>query len=248
MSLEPQKKEKHEKLNPKEVRNVKLFCLIMGIANILCIILMSIFWSPYEWPIFLGLGILGVVPAFIANAGMTFAGTIGKPGTPMDFGRNFIDGKRIFGPGKTWKGLLGGILIGSTVSWLFVLIYFPLTNAVIGLPSFHWERLGIVNLEEVLFFTQPKLLNLVLRTILLAVGAAFGDAIGSFIKRRFDKPRGAQFPILDQIDFLIFAILCAYIVFPMPWYYILTICLFTPLVVILANIVAYYLGHKQVPW
>ena len=220
----------------------------MGIANIICIILMTIFWSPYEWPIFLGLGMLGTAPAFIANAGMTFTGTMGGPGRPMDFGKNFIDGKRILGEGKTWKGFLGGILIGSTVSWLTVLIYFPLNTAILNLGPAEWARLGKVTLDEVLFFTDPPLLNLIFRVILLAIGACVGDTVGSFIKRRFNKPRGAQFPILDQIDFLVIAYLFAYAFFPLPWYYIVVILLFTPLVVILSNIIAYALKRKTVPW
>ena len=248
MSAEENQEEQPIKLDPKEVRNIKIFCLIMAVANALCIILMTIFWSPYEWPVILGLGMLGTVPAFVGNAGMTFVGTWGEPGRPMDFGKNFIDGKRILGKGKTWKGFFGGIIVGSTASFLFVLIYFPLTNAVVGLPPFNWERMGIVDLNEVLFFTQPPILNLILRTILLAIGACVGDLVGSFIKRRFNKPRGAQFPLLDQIDFLLIAYLFAYAVFPLPWYYILTISIFTPLVVVLSNIIAWKIGRKEVPW
>jgi CDP-2,3-bis-(O-geranylgeranyl)-sn-glycerol synthase len=220
----------------------------MAIANAIFIITATIVWSPFEWPIFLGLGMLGSAPAFIANAGMTLTGTWGKPGTSMDFGKNFIDGKRIFGEGKTWKGLIGGMIVGSLIGFVLILIYIPLTIAVKGLPMTNWDQLGLVTMEEVLFFTEPTALNFILRTILLAVGGCLGDAVGSFIKRRFNKPRGAQFFILDQIDFLLIAYLCAYIVFPVPWYYMLTIILFTPLVVVLANIVAYTIGRKQVPW
>jgi len=31
----------------------------------------------------------------------------------MDGGRNWRDGKRVFGDGKTWRGFIGGVIIGS---------------------------------------------------------------------------------------------------------------------------------------
>ncbi|HKZ42688.1 MAG TPA: CDP-archaeol synthase, partial [Candidatus Hodarchaeales archaeon] len=34
-------------------------------------------------------------------------------GPPMDGGRNWRDGKRVFGDGKTWRGFIGGVIIGS---------------------------------------------------------------------------------------------------------------------------------------
>ncbi len=233
-------------LNPKDVKKLKIFVISITAANVICILLMSIFWSPLEWPIILGVGFLASIPAFIANAGMTFAGTIRGIGTPMDFGKNFIDGRRILGEGKTWKGFLGGILIGSTISWLLVLLYAPIATA--AYYGGDWAALGKVTYEELRLFLNPSFPNLFFRTILLSVGACTGDAIGSFFKRRLNISRGQQFPMVDQIDFILIAYLFAYAFFPIPWYYILVISIFTPLVVVLANIVAYYIGRKSVPW
>ncbi|NVM52558.1 MAG: CDP-2,3-bis-(O-geranylgeranyl)-sn-glycerol synthase [Candidatus Helarchaeota archaeon] len=248
MSTETEKVEKTP-LNPKDIRRVKIFCIIIGTINILCVILMTIFWSIYDYLIILGLGMLTTVPAFFANAGMTFAGTYRGVGRPIDGGRNFIDGKRILGNGKTWKGFLGGILIGSTLSWLLFLVYLALQ---IGLPppgSVRWLQVHQVTRTEIFnIFIAPPPLNLILRTILLSVGACVGDLVGSFFKRRFKRERGTQFPLLDQLDFLLMAYLFAYAFFPIRWYYILVISIFTPLVAILANIIAYAIGKKDVPW
>ena len=41
---------------------------------------------------------------------------------PIDFGKNFTDGRRIFGDNKTWKGMLGYILF-NTVGHGRLLIY-----------------------------------------------------------------------------------------------------------------------------
>ena len=42
-----------------------------------------------------------------------------KLNTPVDFKKNFIDGKRIFGENKTFKGLLGYVIFNiiSAVLW-----------------------------------------------------------------------------------------------------------------------------------
>src|SRR2546426_9134833 len=49
------------------------------------------------------------LPAFVANPmAVVFGG-----GTPIDFGRILRDGERLFGDGKTWRGLVGGTLIAA---------------------------------------------------------------------------------------------------------------------------------------
>ncbi len=49
-----------------------------------------------------------VLPAYIANASALLVGG----GTPIDFGKNWKDGKRILGDGKTWRGLITGAVVG----------------------------------------------------------------------------------------------------------------------------------------
>ena len=49
-----------------------------------------------------------ILPAYIANGCAALFGG----GTPIDFGKNYNDGKRILGDGKTWRGLILGTLFG----------------------------------------------------------------------------------------------------------------------------------------
>src|SRR5659263_523722 len=59
-----------------------------------------------------------MLPAYVPNSSaVLFSGK-----TPVDFGRNLIDGRRIFGPGKTFRGLIGGTLSGILVGLLLQLI------------------------------------------------------------------------------------------------------------------------------
>jgi CDP-2,3-bis-(O-geranylgeranyl)-sn-glycerol synthase len=52
-----------------------------------------------------------IVPAYCTNgAPVIFGG-----GIPIDFGKNFPDGKRIFGDHKTIRGFLSGLVVGAIV-------------------------------------------------------------------------------------------------------------------------------------
>jgi CDP-2,3-bis-(O-geranylgeranyl)-sn-glycerol synthase len=80
----------------------------------------------------------------------------------------------------------------------------------------------------------------------------FGDIIGSFIKRRAGFERGTSVPLLDQMDFLVFALLLASFsgVFSVLFtpHVIIAGFITTPLLHILTNFIAYKLGLKNVPW
>src|SRR5439155_16292119 len=57
------------------------------------------------------------LPAYVANPmAVVFGG-----GTPIDFGRTLRDGERLFGDGKTWRGLVGGTLMGALLGLLLTL-------------------------------------------------------------------------------------------------------------------------------
>ena len=60
-----------------------------------------------------------IFPAYCANGAPVLVGG----GPPLDFGKNFLDGKRIFGKNKTFRGFFFGwvigILVGLVEYWLF---------------------------------------------------------------------------------------------------------------------------------
>ena len=60
-----------------------------------------------------------------------------------------------------------------------------------------------------LVISLGQLNETVLVAFIISLGAMFGDSIGSFAKRRFDLPRGAAVPFLDQWDFVLGAFLFA---------------------------------------
>ena len=83
---------------------------------------------------------------------------------------------------------------------------------------------------------------------ILALGALLGDLVGAFIKRRFKVEPGQPFPLLDQYDFVIGAFVVSELFNPVDLTEFLLFFLTIPLVHLGANIIAYKLGLKRVPW
>ncbi len=161
-----------------------------------------------------------IFPAYIAN-GLPLA--LGG-GTPVDFGKNFIDGYRVLGDGKTFRGFFfgfwGGILTGRFQMFLISRPGFP---SGLKIP-WGWEIV-----------------------LLLTIGSLLGDVIASFIKRRLGIERGQSAPLLDQLDFSIGAILLASIFWPPPIEILVTILLVTPIIHLAGNSIAYRVGIKSEP-
>jgi CDP-2,3-bis-(O-geranylgeranyl)-sn-glycerol synthase len=154
---------------------------------------------------------------------------------PIDGGRVLEDKQPIFGPGKTWEGFLVGFLSGVFIGVLQVItapILFSLIVQHVYLPP---------ELIPIVLITLPLV-------ILVSLGALVGDLIGSFIKRRFTIDRGRPAPLLDQLDFLIAAMLLGALITPIHWILAIFLLIITPLLHLLANIIGYFLRLKQEPW
>lgn len=103
----------------------------------------------------------------------------------------------------------------------------------------------IAGCAEVFLFGYPPLLGL-----LTSLGALLGDLFGAFVKRRLDITPGDMLPVVDQIDFIIGAILVSIPVYRylLSWGLILTALAITPPLHLLTNFFAYKLGLKSNPW
>ena len=124
-----------------------------------------------------------VLPAYIANASALLVGG----GTPIDFGKNWKDGKRILGDGKTWRGLFAGAFVGMTGGFgLSVVAKFA---ANIDFP---------IQIND---FTGFPLMIPIIGSI--CFGALLGDIIKSFFKRRIGRKRGEDWIPFDQLDFIL---------------------------------------------
>jgi len=166
-----------------------------------------------------------MLPAYLPNPVAALFGG----GAPIDAGRNYIDGLRVFGDGKTWRGLIAGVLAGILIGLVQIL--------AAGMYDLSW---------------LPRLT--LLPVCLLAAGALLGDLVKSFFKRRFGKERGAKWPVADQYDLVIGAFVLL-LVFDPSWLMsevtlpaFAGILILTPLLHRATNIIGYLLKVKEVPW
>ncbi len=168
-----------------------------------------------------------IIPAYAAN-GLTPILGLRKGLHPIDGGRRF-KGEPLFGPGKTWEGLIFGTIMGGLIGLIEMLAYSYLPFSISPVP------LNIVPMSLIL-------------GLLLGFGAMSGDLAGSFIKRRLKIPRGRPAPVLDQEDFLAGALVFSLLIIPLEASWVILLVFVTFVVHILANMIGYVLKIKKQPW
>ncbi len=136
-----------------------------------------------------------ILPAYIANGCAALLGG----GIPIDFGKNYKDGKRIFGDGKTWRGLILGILFGMIGGFSLSIV------AKIITPTDY----NFISFEKLDFTGFPIMIPIIFS---ISFGALFGDIVESFFKRRFSIERGKDWIPFDQVDFILGVLFLVFIV------------------------------------
>ena len=168
-----------------------------------------------------------MLPAYVPNNAAVLVGG----GLPIDGGRTLGD-RRILGDGKTWRGTFAGVLAGAVLALLL--------NAV---------RPMLVDLSGIVLPRFP-----LAAIFALSAGAMLGDIAASFLKRRTGRERGAAFPGVDQLDFVVGALVLT-ILFAPGWFgrtftiaVLAVVVVLTPLLHVGTNVAAYGLGLKSEPW
>jgi CDP-2,3-bis-(O-geranylgeranyl)-sn-glycerol synthase len=154
-----------------------------------------------------------ILPAYLANAAPVVLGG----GPPLDGGKKFLDGRRILGEGKTARGFVGGLIVGTAMGLL---------QGIARAPLREYLLLGF----------------------LLALGAMLGDLASSFVKRRLGIERGEAAPGLDQLGFVVAALILASPVKIPPWQEIAALLIITPPIHLATNFIGYELGLKGRPY
>jgi CDP-2,3-bis-(O-geranylgeranyl)-sn-glycerol synthase len=80
------------------------------------------------------------------------------------------------------------------------------------------------------------------------VGAILGDLISSFFKRRWDVAPGESYPLLDQLDFIIVAVILSQPFTKASLTEIIIILVITVPIHYLTNYVSWLLKMKENPW
>ena len=84
--------------------------------------------------------------------------------------------------------------------------------------------------------------------VLTPLGALLGDLAGAFLKRRLNIAPGGLLPIVDQIDFVVGALVFSLPLMMISWETAVTVLLITPPIHLLTNYFAYKLKLKKNPW
>src|SRR3989344_3222793 len=120
-----------------------------------------------------------LLPAMIANMTPVLLIGMKKFGKPIN--------EEIFGLNKTWRGLAGGIIVGT-------FSYYILAN-------------------KGFFEEMQNTSYVILVGFLFSFGALAGDLIKSYFKRRVEKKEGESWIPWDQLDYILGVIILTYPVF-----------------------------------
>jgi CDP-2,3-bis-(O-geranylgeranyl)-sn-glycerol synthase len=168
-----------------------------------------------------------MLPAYVPNNAAVLAGG----GRPIDGGRTW-GGRRVLGDGKTWRGTAAGTVAGVALALGLNAASGPIAD-LLGVPAVEFPLAAAVG---------------------LALGAMVGDIGASFVKRRSGRERGAPFPGLDQLDFVVGALAFA-AVLDLEWVtatftppVLAIVLIVTPLLHVVTNGIAYLIGAKDEPW
>ncbi len=170
-----------------------------------------------------------MLPAGIANMSPVLVQNhLNWLAVPVDAGRR-IGGKPVFGSHKTWRGLLVATIVGG----IFFLAQVGLTYSAPTLIG--WSYADLRSLPLWFGFA-------------IGAGAILGDLIKSFFKRRVAVAPGKSWFPFDQLDYVVGAAVAAsfFIDFSLiAWVVIVTI---GPVLHIIVNHLAFWLGIRDEAW
>jgi CDP-2,3-bis-(O-geranylgeranyl)-sn-glycerol synthase len=148
--------------------------------------------------------------------------------TPLDLKKE-LNKKRILGDNKTYRGLIFGILFAIIMAYIQAFLY--------NYASF--QSISLINYEQI---------NAPLLGFLIGFGVLLGDAVESFIKRRFNISPGQPFIPWDQIDSALGGIMFISFIYPLTFTQSITIILLAFLSSISTTHIGFYLGFRKKKW
>ena len=199
-------------------------------------------------------------PAYLANTGAMLFGKwipdiLKFQSHKIDFGRNWYDGNRVLGDGKSWEGLFGGALFSAVLTVLAHTLWGgrttaehrPLLDPVGNLPS------------ESFAYNEDPIVSAAIIGFTLGFSCMLGDSIGSFFKRRRGLKREGEIssraPLLDTIPFALAIFACTALIFEDTIFfeetvrpYVIGLLILTPVMHRSTNILGFKLGLKSVPY
>ncbi len=138
--------------------------------------------------------------------------------------------RKLFGNHKTIRGFIVGVGIAL----------------VFGLIQYFLYKVSFFN--NISMLNYSSLYIALVCSLLLGFGTLFGDLIKSFFKRRLRITPGDSWPVMDQIDYVLGALLFIYPFFRISYVHLAIILAFSVIAHPLVNLIAYKLKIKSVWW
>ncbi len=132
---------------------------------------------------------------------------------------------KLFGKNKTWRGLIIAPLIGTLIFWLQ--------------KYFHTQGFQALSLIDYADFS-------LLFGFLLGLGAILGDLVKSYYKRKNKIKEGRLWPLWDQLDFVLGALILSFLIYIPKADTIVVLVLLSPILHVVVNHLGYYLGIRKV--
>ena len=182
--------------------------------------------------------LLSAIVAGLANSIFCKLNILSVLKKPIDNGKILKDKKRIFGNNKTWKGLIGYIILNTIFSIIF---------------GFIWKYTKLEYLNYFYINHNNELLYNLLIGFLLGLFYALFELPNSFIKRRLGIEEGKTtkdiykvlFIFLDQADSIFGMALVVWMFYPLGIKLYLLFILVGALTHILLNMLLYFLHIRK---
>lgn len=167
-----------------------------------------------------------LLPAACANMAPVFAKKIPFLVYPVD-GGIIIRGRRLLGDNKTLRGVVAAVIFAVIIAF----IQYVLDN--IGFVTAPYDG-------SFFFF--------LLFGFLLGLGAMVGDLVASILKRQLDFKPGERFLVLDQIDWVLGALVFIMPLVALPFSIVVVSCALFFILHILVKHIGYWLGLEKSMW
>jgi len=182
--------------------------------------------------------LLPVIISGIANMAWCKSSLLNSTKLPIDNGKNFFDGRRVFGDNKTWKGMIGYFLFNM----IFAIVWGIICNTT-GL-----EKLDFFYIDH-----KNTLSFNIIVGILLGLAYSLFELPNSFIKRRLDITPGktingvykAFFVFLDQADSIFGCVLVVWLFYDLGLFLYFIYVFIGAATHIVLNMLLYFTGLRK---
>ena len=129
------------------------------------------------------------------------------------------------GKNKTWRGLIVAVLVGILTFWLQKYLF--QFNFFYNISIIDYADFGLM------------------LGFLLGLGAILGDAVESYLKRKYEFKPGESWKPWDQLDFVLGALMLSFIVYMPPMEFVFVLLIISPILHIIISRIGYWLKIKK---